>query len=349
MRAVTELAPWDEAIARACDGIGSIRPVFQPIVDVRRGVPSGYEALARFEGPPDAPPDRWFAEAYARGRGIDLEVRVIATMLAARDRLPANCFLSINSGPDALLDARVQRVFARAGDLRGVVVEVTEQAPVDDYDALSSAVERLRAAGAHLAVDDAGAGFASLQHVVRLRPDFVKVDRGLVAGIDVDEAKAAVVETLGHFAGRLDAWLVAEGVETARELHRLAGLNVPLAQGWHLGRPAPEMVASSRELAEAQAVAERRAGAGPLAAMADPHADAVVLDEFDRPVRLADGTEPLCVSGDASPREVAARAMARSATERFAPLVVCDARGRYVGMVPVERLVEALARQTPAS
>jgi EAL domain-containing protein (putative c-di-GMP-specific phosphodiesterase class I) len=342
VRAATPATTWDDAIAHACDGIGAVRPVFQPIVDIRRGVPAGYEGLARFNGPPDAPPDRWFAEAYVRG--IDLEARTLSVMLAARDRLPVNCFLSVNCGPDALLDEKVQRVFARRGDLRGLVIEVTEQAEVADYDTLSAALERLRSAGASIAVDDAGAGFASLQHVVRLRPDFVKVDRGLVAGVDTDGARAAVVETLGHFAARLDAWLVAEGVETELELHRLAGLGVPLAQGWHLGRPAADFGASSAELAAAQASAERHATLRPLESLAEPDRSAVVLDEFGRASAMADGTAPLCVAGSAGLAEVAARAMARPERERFSALVVTDERGRYVGILRIERLVEALAR-----
>ena len=210
---------------------------FQPIIDTARGTVVGYESLARFSGPPHATPDRWFAVARAAGVGAELEARALRAALEARAALPPNCFLSVNVGPEALLTAPVAAVFADAGDLRGVVVEITEQTAVANYDALVTAIAPVRAAGALLAVDDAGAGFASLKHITVLRPDFVKVDRDLIAGIDTDETKAAVVEALGMFTSRLDAWLVAEGVETTAELDRLLSLRVPLAQGYGLGPP----------------------------------------------------------------------------------------------------------------
>src|SRR3954451_2301372 len=218
-----------------------LRMDFQPIVDTARGTVAGYESLARFGGPPDAGPDCWFALAHAAGVCAELEARVLHRALQARSALPPNCFLSVNVGPQALLSTPVADVFADAGDLRGVVVEITEQTAVDNYDLLSDAIAPVRAAGALLAVDDAGAGFASLKHITVLRPDFVKVDRDLVAGIDADETKAAVVEALGMFTSRLDSWLVAEGVETIAELDRLLSLHVPLAQGYGLGRPQPAM------------------------------------------------------------------------------------------------------------
>jgi EAL domain-containing protein (putative c-di-GMP-specific phosphodiesterase class I) len=377
----TAALDWPQAIDRACTRAGFVRTVFQPIVDVGRGVVTGYEALSRFAGPPDATPDVWFGHAASLGRADELEARTLAAALASRGALPTNCFLTVNVSPPALLGPRVQAVFAGQGDLRGVVVEVTEQERVDDYDALHAALAPLRAAGAHVAVDDAGAGFASLQHIVRLRPEFVKIDRELVAGIDVDETKAAVVETLGIFASRVDAWVIAEGVETERELERLAGLKVPLAQGYLLGRPKPAMEASSRELARAQAQAERVSSAGPLdelaesapalAAAATPAQvmDAflldqtathlVLLDDHRRPWAMVDrdGARlgaaplrgPLAVSAEAALPDVAERAMTRRADRRFDPLVLCDQRGRYRGIVRVERLMQSLARAARAA
>jgi EAL domain-containing protein (putative c-di-GMP-specific phosphodiesterase class I) len=229
------------AAVQACREPGILRMDFQPIIDTARGTVVGYESLARFSGPPYATPDCWFALARAAGVGAELEARALGIALEARSALPPNCFLSVNVGPEALLAASVAAVFASAGDLRGVVVEITEQTAVDNYDALRNAIAPVRAAGALLAVDDAGAGFASLKHITVLRPDFVKVDRDLIAGIDADETKAAVVEALGMFTSRLDSWLVAEGVETSAELDRLLSLRVPLAQGYGLGHPQPVM------------------------------------------------------------------------------------------------------------
>ncbi len=270
-----------DAAVRACRGSGVLRMDFQPIIDTARGTVVGYESLARFSGPPHATPDRWFAVARAAGVGAELEARALRTALDARSALPPNCFLSVNVGPDALLAAPVAAVFAAAGDLRGVVVEITEQAAVTCYDALITAIAPVRAAGALLAVDDAGAGFASLKHITVLRPDFVKVDRDLVAGIDTDETKAAVVEALGMFTSRLDAWLIAEGVETTAELDRLLSLRVPLVQGYGLGRPGPVMGA-----------ARPRGGRAVPAAQVRRHLRRALRPRRTRPARHRDRRRP---------------------------------------------------------
>jgi EAL domain-containing protein (putative c-di-GMP-specific phosphodiesterase class I) len=343
-----------------------LRMDFQPIVDTARGTVVGYESLARFTGPPHAPPDHWFARARAAGVGAELEARALRTALEARSALPPNCFLSVNVGPDAMLSAPVAAVFADAGDLRGVVVEITEETPVTCYDALVAAIAPLRTAGALLAVDDAGAGFASLKHIMVLRPDFVKVDRDLVAGIDTDETKAAVVEALGMFTSRLDAWLLAEGVETTAELDRLLSLRVPLAQGYGLGLPRPVMgpadldaVALCRRRMSAaghgglfdlaEGVARVAASdAAPVAFARDPALSWVaVVDEFDRPVELVDRRgrvhPPLRVLPAERLPDLARRVASRPAAERHAPMVLCDEHARLVGLVTVERVLGRLA------
>lgn len=361
--------PWAALVdAVLCDP-DRIEVHFQPIVDLRRGVAAGFEALARFRSEPYASPDQWFAAAAALGRRAELEAATLARALDARRQLPPNCFLSLNVGPDALLDDRVQSTLRDAGSLGGVVVEITEQTAVDDYDRLLAHVEPLRAAGAHLAVDDAGAGYASLSHVAALRPDFIKVDRGLVAGIDRDPAKAALIETLGTFGSRIDAWVIAEGIERAGELRRLMGLEVPLGQGYRLGRPAPRMRPLDTEVLELHQRIERGDGVGallePVAAVGsaaaagerfarDGEADVVVVvDAHGRPAAVhlragfqhgeRDVAAPLAVLAVARPADVARRAMTRPADRRFDPVVVIDDVGRLVGIVRVERLVEALA------
>jgi EAL domain-containing protein (putative c-di-GMP-specific phosphodiesterase class I) len=365
-----------DAAVQASRRPGALRMNFQPIIDIARGTVVGYESLARFSGPPHAGPDHWFAVARNAGVGAQLEARALCSALEARSLLPPNCFLSVNVGPDALLAASVADVFAAAGDLRGVVVEITEQTAVTDYDALTAALGPLRAAGAMLAVDDAGAGFASLKHITVLRPDFVKVDRDLVAGIDADETKAAVVEALGMFTSRLDAWLIAEGVETTAELDRLLSLHVPLAQGYGLGPPQPLMGAARPaavelcrrrravatygglfDLAE-QAPCVRATAAASILFASDPAATWVaVTDEHDRPVGLVDrhggAHPPLNVLPTERMTDVARRAASRPADERHAPVVLCDEHARLVGLVTVEqllgRLADALDARFPAS
>ncbi len=342
-----------------------MRSHLQPILDVRRGVVAGYESLARFVLDP-APPARWFAEATAAGLDGLLEARALGAALDRRTELPVNTFLSVNVSPLAIRGPEVRSVFAGAGDLRGVVVELTEQTSVEDYAAVGAALEELRAAGAHIAIDDAGAGFASLRHVAALRPDFVKVDAHLVAGVDRDEAKAAVVEMLGVLASRLDAWLVAEGVETEPELEILAGLGVPLAQGYGLGRPTPAIEDLSADVRAMHrrlelrhrsgglaalarsAPVRRRAGPGPAALGAVDRVDevAVVIDEFDRPILLvtpAGPAEVLRASASDDLAAVAERAMTRPPERRYDPIACCDEQGRLLGLVTVDRLVRALA------
>lgn len=350
--------------------------VFQPIVDLARAVVTGYEGLARFYVQPRATPDRWFAAAEELGLAAELEARVVERMLKMRALLPPNCFLSINLGPNVAGSEAVRQAFAAAGELGGVVIEITEQVAVDDYELLSQALAPMRAAGASLAVDGAGAGFAGLRHISALRPDFVKVDRRLVAELDTNPAKATIVEMLGTAAGRLDAWLIAEGVERDSELVRLMQLGVPLAQGYRLARPSPVMDALDDDVEELLAQAqtrERSGGAWTLyepcrsidagasrASIAelfftDPRTTMVTLvDRHDRPVSIVTrrgfvtGQDPAPVSMTIEARsdvaEIARRAITRPTEVRFDPLVCCDERGRLVGIVRVERLLEALAR-----
>jgi hypothetical protein len=272
--------------------------------------------------------------------------------------------------PRALISPEVAEVLARQGSLAAVVLEVTEQAEVDDYPTLERVIAGVRAAGGALAVDDAGAGYASLSHILALRPEFVKLDRGLVSGIDRDEAKRAVVESLGTFAGRIDSWLVAEGIEQGAEAAALQALGVPLGQGYGLGRPAPTMgpidpqvaerLRSTRPprapepgvapIVEAAPTALRSDGwAGVERALASgPDRHITILDSRMRPVALLVGdsaTErtPMRVEAREPITAVARRALTRPPAQRFDPLVCCDGRGRYEGLVKVERLIERLA------
>src|SRR3712207_1196977 len=165
---------------------------------------------------------------------------MVREVLDARPHLADDRFLAVNASPRALLAPEVREAFAAAGWLDRVIVEVTEQTDAD-MDALCAELDALRARGALIAVDDAGAGYGSLSRITALRPDFVKIDRGLVANVDAEPAKAAVVETLGELASRIDAWIIAEGVERMEELDALMELRVPLAQGFAFGAPVPGM------------------------------------------------------------------------------------------------------------
>ena len=215
-----------------------IRMAFQPIVDLVTGAVAGVEALARFPGEPTRPVEAWFAAADAAGLGPEFEALALRSALAALDGLPPSVFLAVNLSPEAVVSPVVQ---AELGDraLDGLVIEVTEHAEVADYPRLNRALRPLRRRGARLAVDDIGSGFASLRHVLRLDPDILKLHAGLTADIAGDRVRRTLGRSLVDFAGSLGAAVVAEGIETARQLEALRAVGVTHGQGFHLRRPGP--------------------------------------------------------------------------------------------------------------
>ena len=219
------------AIQAVLDGSGFV-PFFQPIVDLRTESVVGYEALSRFTD--GIPPDVRFATADRAGLGIELEVATMRAALDAAANLPPDAYLSLNASP-ALIASGELRALLR-GCARAVVLEITEHVVIDDYPALRASLAAL-VPTVRLAVDDAGAGYASLRHILELAPDFVKLDVGLVRGIDTDPARQALLAGMGYFAVKRRIRLVAEGIETAAELEALRALGISHGQGYLLGRP----------------------------------------------------------------------------------------------------------------
>jgi EAL domain-containing protein (putative c-di-GMP-specific phosphodiesterase class I) len=210
----------------------------QPIVDVTSGELVGIEALTRFHGPPAQSPDRWFDDAQAAGLGVALEIAAAQTALELLDHAPAAAFVAINIGPTAIATSELRDMLRSAKSGR-VVLELTEHLRVEDYPALSAALHDLRTDGVRLAVDDAGAGFSSLAHIVNLAPDLIKLDRHFTGSIDLDPVRRALAAALVTFAHQTGAEVVAEGVETADELETIRELAIPYAQGYFIARPAP--------------------------------------------------------------------------------------------------------------
>lgn len=227
------------AIRSVLDNPDDLSIVFQPIVAADDLAAAGVEALARFTAAPIRGPDVWFAEAHRLGLGGELELLAIRRALAHGRDLPAGCYLSLNASPTTLLDPALAATL-RQGSLgpHRLVVELTEHAQVADYDQLARALAPLRASGMRLAIDDAGAGYASLRHILQLRPDVVKLDRQLIDGLDGDPVRRSLVAAMVAFSREIGARLVAEGVERAEELKTLQELGVHYAQGYLLGRPA---------------------------------------------------------------------------------------------------------------
>jgi PAS domain S-box-containing protein len=215
---------------------GLLRTVFQPIVDLERSSVIGFEALSRFPGEPTRP-DQWFADAIAVGLGVALEMHAARTAIAAMPELPDDTYLSVNLSPAALMSVDLDELMPM--DPTRLVLELTEHARVGDYEALRAAVQRLRADGVRIAVDDAGAGFASFRHILELEPDIVKIDLSISQGIADDPARQALVGGVADLALKSGATLVAEGVEDPRDLDRLSVLGVSHFQGYLFGRPSP--------------------------------------------------------------------------------------------------------------
>jgi EAL domain-containing protein (putative c-di-GMP-specific phosphodiesterase class I)/DNA-binding response OmpR family regulator len=211
------------------------RPVFQPIVELRSRTIVGYEALTRFDD--GERPDVRFAKAASVGLGHQFELATIEAALARASGLPEGTFLSLNISPGVVLDrGRRLRTLIRSTS-RPLVFELTEHLAIDDYPTLRTAIAAL--GEVRIAVDDAGAGYASLRHILELRPAFAKLDISLVRGIDGDEPRQAMAAGLDYFAMRSGCHLIAEGVESEGEAAALGRLNVEFAQGYLFGRPEP--------------------------------------------------------------------------------------------------------------
>jgi PAS domain S-box-containing protein len=210
--------------------------VFQPIIDLDFGTVAGVEALARFDTDPDRPPHEWFAEAARVGQGARLELEALSQVLAMIDRLPHGVYVSVNVSPETVITGLIDDLMETVTTDR-LVLELTEHAEVADYGALNAALARLRSMGVRVAVDDAGAGYSSLRHVVDLHPNIIKLDLAFTREIDTDPARRAVAAALVDIQRQMNSVVVAEGVETEAELNVLVELGVRYVQGFLMCRP----------------------------------------------------------------------------------------------------------------
>lgn len=224
-----------EQLTTALDG-GGLDMVYQPIVDLETRDLVGVESLARFSMTPARPPNEWFDVAAELGLQSRLELAAMARALSRRPDLPDSMFMSVNLSPAALMSPGVAAVIPKAFANR-LLIEVTEHTPVADYLALRGAMAPLREAGVTIAIDDAGAGFASLRHILKLSPHYIKLDISLTQNIEHDAGTIALAVALTSFAGSIGAQVIAEGIETQRQLDALRALGIHLGQGYHLGRP----------------------------------------------------------------------------------------------------------------
>ncbi|HWF41229.1 MAG TPA: EAL domain-containing protein, partial [Acidothermaceae bacterium] len=210
--------------------------VLQPIVDLATGRRVGAEALSQFPIQWGKPPDECFAEAHSIGQGDRLELLALQRAADYLDQVSG--YVSMNVSPGTLLTAECTELLLEYR-LDRVLLELSEHDQVVDYGALMAVLEPLRAAGMRLAIDDVGAGFSSLRHILLTAPDVIKLDRSIVDGVSADPVLRSLVRSLVDFAEGCDARVVAEGVETAADADVLRSVGVDYGQGWYYGRPGP--------------------------------------------------------------------------------------------------------------
>jgi EAL domain-containing protein (putative c-di-GMP-specific phosphodiesterase class I) len=225
----------EQRLAPVVDAGGPL-VVLQPIVDLATGARVGAEALSRFPAEWGKAPDVCFAEAHSVGQGDELEL--LALERAAEHLSKVDGYLSMNVSPGTLLTNPCAALLRRL-PLDRILLELSEHDAVADYDALEAALAPLRRRGMRLAIDDVGAGFSSLRHIVVTSPDVLKLDRSIVAGAAADPVISTLVGSLVEFGHGVQATVVAEGVETAEDAAALRTLGVDFGQGWHHGRPGP--------------------------------------------------------------------------------------------------------------
>ncbi|MEK0316468.1 EAL domain-containing protein [Cohnella sp. 56] len=222
----------------------ALRSVYQPIVDIRKQRPMGYEALSRpletdvFDGPLAL---FEFAERAGKEYALDRLARERA--ISGSSRIGRGQKLFLNLSP-RIIDAPQFAPWKTLALLEAygltpdqVVFEITERSSIRDLGSVQRVLAHYRNQGYRIAIDDVGAGYSSLASIVELKPDYIKVDRSIVSGLHADTFKAHMLGTLVEAADRMGIGLIAEGVETRAELDKLLQMGVHYAQGYYLGRP----------------------------------------------------------------------------------------------------------------
>ncbi|MFC5405419.1 EAL domain-containing protein [Cohnella soli] len=222
----------------------SIRSVYQPIMRLVDGKTFGYEALTRcpegslFDGPLAL---FRYAEKSNRAFSLDRLAREKAIRhcptLGSLQKIFINVTMGIMNDPH-FVSGQTIRLLTERGLFPGqVVFELTERSSIDDFEAAKKILAHYRSQGYEIAIDDAGAGYSSLQSIVELSPDYIKIDRSLVRMADQDEMKKHMLRTFVRFAKKMNIRTVAEGIERPEELRLLRAMGFDYAQGYLIGRP----------------------------------------------------------------------------------------------------------------
>jgi EAL domain-containing protein (putative c-di-GMP-specific phosphodiesterase class I) len=235
--------------------------LFQPIVDGATREPIGYEALTR--GPQGAleQPAALIAAAATAGLGIALERRCLESALRSYRSLRLRGRLFLNLLPQNLLDWTDlatwlgEQLATHGIDPHDIVLEVTEHGLTEDEAHLANAVAPLRALGCDIAIDDLGAGSSGLKTWAAIRPDYVKVDRYFVAGIEQDAVRGEILRSVVDMGRVTGSRVIAEGIENREQFALLLELGVDYLQGYLLGRPQRIPAGNSAALGALESIA----------------------------------------------------------------------------------------------
>ncbi len=236
-----EMSPLREIIEQR-----KLSALFQSIIDLKSGAFLGFEGLIR--GPADSPlhsPINLFGTAGRQGLELEIEMLARQTVLESfsRQNLPGHLFLNVS--PETLTRPSFKNgqtlEFLRELNLdpARVVIEITENQPTFDFDAMRSALLHYRAMGFKIAIDDLGEGFSSLRLWSELRPEFIKIDMHFVQGVDRDPIKLQFLKSIQSIAESCGTQVIAEGVETEAELRVVRDIGIALGQGYFISRPSP--------------------------------------------------------------------------------------------------------------
>lgn len=207
---------------------------FQPIVDLRSRKVEGFEGLSRFTA---GRTDEIWLKARLFGFDAPLEVACIRAALGQMHLLPEDAYLSLNASPNVILSSEFASAFDGV-DVSRIVIEITEEARVDDYDLLQASLAPLIRRGARLALDDVGSGFTGIAHILRLGPSIIKLDLSVTQNMDSDPRKKALAASLAEFGDKTNCKIVAEGIETKKEVGLLRNIGISTGQGYLFGKPA---------------------------------------------------------------------------------------------------------------
>ncbi|MDF2876712.1 MAG: diguanylate cyclase domain protein [Sporomusa sp.] len=255
-----------------------IAPVYQPIVNLKTGAIMGYEALSR--GPAGSPlhyPIELFSVAVDNDKLLALEQVCREAALSHLNNLEKNQRLFLNMNAEVVKDPNFRGGLTKAFVIKQglnpeqVTFEITERTAITDFDSFSKSLNHYRAQGYSIAIDDAGAGYSSLQSIAELRPNYIKLDRSIVHDVDKDPLKQAMLDAMTKLADVIHSKIIAEGIESADELASLISRGVHYGQGFFLARPAfppPEIPQEVLEMIaeynfqDAQARSRSRRGLG---------------------------------------------------------------------------------------